>query len=294
MNKPSIAVVGAGKVGSALAILLHNQGYTVSGVTSRTPDSARNLAERLNCPVFENCAYAVQTADLVFITTPDREISQVSAGIASEGGYRSGQIVVHTSGAHPAAQLLGATEAGAKVLSFHPLQSFAEVEGAMQNLPGSFFALEGDEDAVNLGRKIVEDLSGKSFVIQARDKVLYHAAACIASNYLVSVMHLATGLYQNFGLSREEAFEALFPLVRGTVENIHREGPVQALTGPVARGDVPTIEGHMKALNAVSAQEKELYRQLGNYTVQVGLEKGTIDAAQAEKLYKAFKGDASK
>ncbi|MTI83299.1 MAG: DUF2520 domain-containing protein [Firmicutes bacterium] len=293
MNNPSIAVVGAGKVGSALAILLHNQGYTVSGVTSRTPDSARNLADRLNCPVFENCAHAVQTADLVFITTPDREIGQVSAGIASEGGYRPGQIVAHTSGAHPAAELLGATEAGAKVLSFHPLQSFAEVEGAMQNLPGSFFALEGDDDAVNLGRKIVEDLGGKSFVIKARDKGLYHAAACIASNYLVSVMHLATGVYQNFGLSKEEAFEALLPLVWGTVENIHREGPVQALTGPVARGDVTTIEGHMKALNAVSAQEKELYRQLGNYTVQVGLEKGTINVAQAEKLYRTFKGDAS-
>lgn len=292
MNNPGIAVIGAGKVGSALAILLHNKGYRISGVASRTFDSAAKLAARLNCPVFDDCVQAAREADLVLVTTPDREISPVSARIASGGGYRPGQVVAHTSGAHPSGELYGAREAGALALSIHPLQSFAEVEGAMENLPGSYFALEGDEDAVKMGEKIVCDLKGKSFVIEARDKPLYHAAACVASNYLVSVLHLATGLYQNFGLSREQAFEALFPLIRGTVENIRRSGPVQALTGPVARGDVPTVEGHLQAMKNISVQEKELYKQLGSYTVMVALEKGTIDSTQGKVLQNIFKGDA--
>jgi len=292
MSNPSIAVIGAGKVGSALAILLHNKGYPVAGVASRTLDSASKLAERLDCPVFEDHALAARAADLLFVTTPDREIAAVSAQIASGGGYRPGQVVAHTSGAHPASELRGAREAGAQVVSIHPLQSFAEVEGAMKNLPGSYFALEGDEEAVKLGEKIVRDLDGKSFVIEARDKPLYHAAACVASNYLVSVLHLATGLYQCFGLSREQAFEALSPLIRGTVENIRRSGPVQALTGPVARGDAPTVEGHLEAMKNISRKERELYKQLGSYTVKVALEKGSISAEQGELLENIFKGDA--
>lgn len=292
MSKPSIAVIGAGKVGSALAILLHKKGYAVSGVASRTLDSAARLAGRLNCPVFEDCARAARGADVVFVTTPDREIAPVSARIAAGGGYRPGQVVAHTSGAHPSGELHGAREAGALAVSIHPLQSFAEVEGAMENLPGSYFALEGDEGAVKLAERIVKDLGGKSFIIDAGDKPLYHAAACIASNYLVSLMHFATGLYQNFGLSREEAFKALLPLVRGTVENIRRAGPVKALTGPLARGDVPTVKGHLEALEKVSGQERELYRQLGEYTVRVALEKGSIDANQGKHLIKMLKGDA--
>lgn len=291
MDNPGVAVIGAGKVGSALAILLHNKGYHIAGVASRTMDSAVKLAARVNCPVFEDCARAAGNVDLVLVTTPDREISSVSKKIASDGGYRPGQVVAHTSGAHSAGELYGAREAGAQVLSIHPLQSFAEVEGAMENLPGSYFALEGDEGALRMGEKIVRDLNGKSFIIEARDKPLYHAAACVASNYLVSVMHLATGLYQNFGLSREQAIEALLPLIRGTVENIVRSGPVQALTGPVARGDVLTVKGHLEAMKNISAREKELYQQLGSYTVRVAMEKGSIDAKQGEELQKIFKGD---
>ncbi len=288
-----IAVIGAGKVGSALAILLHNRGYTISGVASRTLRSAEELAGRLNCPVFEDCNRAALTADIVLVTTPDREIAAVSAQIAEGKGYKQGQVVVHTSGAHPASELKGAKEAGAQVLSMHPLQSFADVEGAMENLPGSYFALEGDDDAVELGERIVEDLGGESFSIKAEDKPLYHAAACVASNYLVSIMHLATGFYQQFGLSKEQAFEALFPLVWGTVENIRRAGPVQALTGPVARGDAPTIDWHLDALKKLGREEQELYQCLGYYTVKVALEKNSIDSTQAEQLLKTFKGDAA-
>lgn len=287
MTKPAIAIIGAGKVGSALGILLQQRGYRVSGVASRTAQSAEKLAARLKCPALD-AKEAASRADLVFITTPDRMIAPVAAAIAAGGGVRAGQVLVHTSGAHPASELHGVREAGALAMSIHPLQSFAGVQSAMENLPGSYFALEGDEEAMPVARQVVSDLDGRCFIISAADKPLYHAAACIASNYLVSLMHFATGLYARFGLGPEEAFEALLPLVRGTVANIARVGPTGALTGPVARGDGTTIAGHIDAFKKLEPEMRELYGKLGQYTVQVALEKGSINEAQGREINQIF------
>jgi len=284
VRKPKIAVVGAGKVGSALALLLNRQGYPVTGVASKHITSANRVAQQLNVPATVKPEEVTAGAEVVFITTPDRVIAQVAAEIDELGGFKPGQVVFHTSGAHAADEVGAARRSGALAASLHPLQSFADVKMAMENLPGSYFALEGDQEALPLAEQIVKDLGGKSFFIAARDKSLYHAAACIASNYLVSLMHFATGLYSRFGLSREEAFAALFPLVRGTINNISQVGPASALTGPVARGDGPTLAGHLEALNEVGAQELELYCKLGLYTVKVALEKGSINAEEAKKL----------
>lgn len=290
MDKPRIAVVGAGKVGSALALLLGGQGYPVAGIASRSISSAMWAAEQLGVPASDRPEEITPGADVVFITTPDRVIAQVTAEIHERGGFKPGQVVFHTSGAHSAGEVGAARQAGALTASLHPLQSFANVKMAMENLPGSYFALEGDASALPFAERIVKDLGGKSFLIEAQDKSLYHAAACIASNYLVSLMHLATGLYGRFGLSREEAFEALYPLVKGTVNNIEQVGPALALTGPVARGDGSTLQGHLEALKAIDGLELELYRKLGLYTVGVALEKGSINVEQGEIIKQIFKG----
>ena len=288
MSRPAIAIVGAGKVGSALGILLHSKGYPVAGVASRSPASAEKLAGRLNCQAFAIPAEAVGDAGLVFITTPDRVIGDVAADIATGGGFKPGQVVVHTSGAHPSTELRGVRAAGALAVSIHPLQSFAGVETAIESLPGSYFALEGDEEAMGIARQVVQDLGGRSFSLAAEAKPLYHAAACIASNYLVSLMHFATGLYGRFGLDRKEAFQALLPLVEGTIKNIGRVGPVAALTGPVARGDGSTLEDHLAAFKQLGDLETDLYCRLGRYTVEVALEQGSITGEQAAGLKQIF------
>jgi predicted short-subunit dehydrogenase-like oxidoreductase (DUF2520 family) len=288
MIKPPIALIGAGKVGSALGILLQAKGYPITAIASQNRSSAEQLAKLLNCPVLSNQEAATR-AELVFITTPDRSIASVAAEIARAGVLRPNQVIAHTSGAHSADELKGVRETGALAVSIHPLQSFAEVRAAMENLPGSYFALEGDEKALPLAKQLVEDLGGKWFTISAADKPIYHAAACIASNYLVSLMHFATGLYAKFGLGPQEAFTALFPLVQGTVANITKVGPTQALTGPVARGDSPTIAGHIKALQKHDPQLQNLYSILGQYTIKVALEKGGITATQGEELNKVFR-----
>lgn len=290
MSKPKIAVVGTGKVGSALALLLDRQGYPISGVASKSIFSASRVAKEINVTATDRPEEITIGADVVFITTPDREISRVTGEITGRGGFKPGQIVLHTSGAHPADEVGAARRAGAFVFSLHPLQSFADIKMAMENLPGSYFALEGDQEARPVAEQIVKDLGGKSFFISAGDKPLYHAAACIASNYLVSLIHFATGLYECFGLSREEAFEALLPLIRGTINNIGQAGPALALTGPLARGDGPTIEGHLEALKESGDLQLDLYRGLGLYTVEVALEKGSINTDQGEKLKEILQG----
>jgi len=288
VKKPSLVIVGAGKVGSALSILLHRKGYPVAGVASKSISSARRVADEIGCPATDRPEEVTLLGEVVFITTPDREIARVAETIASRKGFYPGQIVAHASGAHTAFELHGAPETGSRIISIHPLQSFADIQGAIENLPGSYFALEGDESAMNVARQIVDDLDGKYFTIRAEDKPLYHAAACIASNYLVSLMYYATGLYRNFGLSREEAFEALLPLVQGTINNVRRIGPVQALTGPISRGDGTTILDHIPVLKQVGKEESDLYSALGLYTVSIALEKGSINRDQAVQLRKIF------
>lgn len=287
-NKPSMAVVGAGKVGSALALLLSQRGYMITGVADKSLSAAERLAGELKVLATGKPEEITGSADVVFITTPDRVIARVAEEISEKGGFIAGQAVFHTSGAHPAEAVGAARRSGALAASLHPLQSFADVNMAMENLEGSYFALEGDAGALPVAEQIVRDLGGRSFTIAAKDKPLYHAAACIASNYLVSLMHLATGLFNRFGLSREEAFQALFPLVQGTVSNIAQVSPTLALTGPIARGDGTTVEGHLAALGEVGKQEMDLYRILGLYTLKVALEKESINLDQEERLKEIF------
>ncbi len=284
MNRPPLAVVGAGRVGSALAILLKRKGYSIVGVASKSIDSAARVAAEVGAVASTQPWEVTPAAEIIFITTPDREIARVAEKIAARGGFRGGQVVFHTSGAHSADEVGAARRFGALAASLHPLQSFADLKAAVENLPGSYFALEGDKGALSLAEQIVSDLGGKSFYIDAADKPLYHAAACIACNYLVSLLHLSYALYARFGLSQREAMEALRPLVEGTLKNVQRAGPVGALTGPISRGDGPTVRDHLRVLREVGEREIDVYKALGAYTVGIALEKGTLSPAGAEEL----------
>ncbi|ABO50312.1 NADP oxidoreductase, coenzyme F420-dependent [Desulforamulus reducens MI-1] len=287
-NKPSFTIIGAGKVGSALGILLKERGYTPAGVFSRTPLNAQKLAEKLQTKRYSQASEAAKVADIVFITTTDREIASTASMIALKGGCGPGQILIHTSGALASDVMQPAREHGAWAISVHPLQSFADVESAKTNLPGSCFALEGDEEAMGTARQLVDDLQGQYFTIKTEDKPLYHAAAVVASNYLVSLIHLSTSIYQSLGLSEKQSLDALFPLIQGTINNIAKSGPTTALTGPVVRGDGATVIKHMKALKDLDWRNQEAYRHLGLYTVGVAIESGRLSPKEGTALNNIF------
>lgn len=288
--KTPIAVIGAGKVGSALALLLKQAGYPVVGIASRSLSSAKKLADMVKTVGVTDPSMITKDAELLFITTPDREIEKVAASLVEKDALRAGQIVIHTSGATSSNVMSPVRTKGAFAVSMHPLQSFADVNAALANLPGSYFALEGDKKGLAAAEQVVSDLGGISFAIKPEDKPVYHAAACIACNYLVALMHLSTTLFAKLGVSREDTFKALKPLVDGTIKNISLVGPVKGLTGPIARGDEPTIQGHLQALDRMDPELAKVYRTLGAYTVKIAKESGSITTQQEKGLLKLFKG----
>jgi predicted short-subunit dehydrogenase-like oxidoreductase (DUF2520 family) len=180
--------------------------------------------------------------------------------------------------------LRAATDTGADAGVFHPLQSFASVEQARRLLSGSAFRIEASSDRL---RHTLEDmareLGGRPFALGA-DPTLYHVSAVLASNYLVTLLDLASGLWPEFGVGREEGLKALLPLVRGTIENIERLGIPAALTGPIARGDEGTIAHHLDTLGRVAPHIVPVYKGLAVHAVQVALAKGSIDRAKAQRL----------
>jgi predicted short-subunit dehydrogenase-like oxidoreductase (DUF2520 family) len=257
---------------------LKEKGYPVVAVASRSPSTAQKLAEAVGAKACPVNADAARVAELVFITTPDGSIAPAGEEIAGAEGFRPGQFVAHTSGALPAAVLQPAKDAGAAIFSLHPLQSFATPALAVERLPGSYFTFEGDPEALPLAGRLVAELGGRLFRIDAASKPLYHAAACVASNYLVSLMHFMYDLAEQAGLQRESIFEAFSPLIQGTLSNVGVVGPTAALTGPIARGDADTIRRHALAMGS---RQWELYRILGLYTVKLARERGLAAEASA-------------
>jgi len=276
-----LGFIGAGTVGTALSVSLSSKGYPVVAVSSRSQTSARNLAQATSgcLPVSSNQDVA-DAAELVFITTPDDAI----APVVSQIQWHKGQSVVHCSGADSADILEPARKSGAYVGVFHPLQTFASVRQAIENTPGSTFALEAEEPLLTTLKDMATALGGYWIELKAGDRVIYHASAVIACNYLVTLVKLATDLWQTFGIPRHQAIRALLPLIQGTVHNIDTVGIPQCLTGPIARGDTGTIKKHLGALQKAAPGLLSTYRELGWQTIPIALAKGRINQRQAEEL----------
>jgi predicted short-subunit dehydrogenase-like oxidoreductase (DUF2520 family) len=276
-----LGFIGAGTVGTALAVRLNQSGYPVVAVSSRRRTSAESLARAIaGCRVFDNNQAVADNAELIFITTPDDAI----APVVSQVKWHPGQSVLHCSGADSVDILQPAREAGAKLGAFHPLQTFASAQQAMENIPGSTFALEAEEPLLKTLKDMATALDGQWVELEAKDKVLYHAAAVIACNYLVTLVKLATDLWQTFGVPPPQATKALLPLLRGTLHNIDTVGIPQCLTGPIARGDIGTINKHLDALKATTPNLLSTYRELGRQTIPIALAKGRINESRAQEL----------
>jgi len=283
-----VGFIGAGKVGTALAALLHARGVDVVALSGRTLDDARAMARsaKLDGAVARERADTLALADIVFLTVPDDAIEPLCREIADAGGWREGQGVAHCSGALPSDVLRSAREMGARVASFHPLQTFASLSAALAHIPGSTFALEGDPELVAQLDVLVELLDGTPLHLRPEEKTIYHAAAAIASNYTVTLAALAANLLVREGVAADvnTALHYLMPLLRGTLDNLDSLGVPGALTGPVARGDVGTVRRHIEALETCEPQLAHLYRHLAQITLPLAERKGHADAADLEAL----------
>jgi len=280
-NTPTIGFIGAGTTGTALAVRLAQHGYQVIAVSSRSFASAEKLADRISgCKVYNEAQEVADIAQLVFITTPDDTIAKVAAEVQ----WHNGQSVVHCSGAHSIDILEPAKQLAANTGCFHPLQTFASVDQAIENIPGSTFAIEAEEPLASTLKKMATALEGEWVILKAGDKVLYHAAAVFACNYLVTLVKLATDLWQTFDVQPAQVTKALMPLLQGTLSNIESVGLPNCLTGPIARGDLGTISRHLESLEKQAPSLLSIYKELGQRTIPIAQDKGKIDSQRAEEL----------
>jgi predicted short-subunit dehydrogenase-like oxidoreductase (DUF2520 family) len=273
-NLPKISIIGAGKVGISLAFHLQNKGYPLGGVASRTPQSLQRAKKYLKASCFTlDVTQAAREGEVVFISTNDDAISGVVKKIAEEGGFRKGQFVYHLSGASSLAILKPAEEKGSFVGSIHPLQTFPHIEAGIAKIPGTVFGITARGKSLALAKKLVKAVGGKVIEVRDEDKPLYHAAACIASNYLDALIYVAFKFYESVGVERKKAWEAMKPLVKATLDNIEAKGAVEALTGPIVRGDVETVKKHLQVIKEKLPHFLSFYCELGKITAEIALEK---------------------
>ena len=271
----SVAIIGVGRVGGALALSLPPEKYRVTGLVSREwTDKVVALAGRLEYARLlppDDLGEGLRT-DIVFFTTQDTALREA---IDEYRGWISDATVFHTSGSTPSSVLEPLRDGGNLIGSLHPLVSISRAELGPERFPGAYMCVEGDPDAVQTGRAIVRDLGGKPFCIETRFKTLYHASAVTACGHLVALFDAAIEMMTDCGLSREESTKILLPLVGSTVGNLEEQSTAKALTGTFARADSETFTRHLAALNEVGSDELlEIYLLLGERSLELAAKAG--------------------
>ncbi len=270
-TKNGFCIIGCGRVGINLAVFLAQQGYRPAAFVSKTLESAQKAMDCVRGgAVFTDPAQAARDCNLIFITTPDVRIEPVCDQVAAAEGFDANSVVFHLSGALSSVILSSARKKGAATGSLHPLQSFVPyAPDAASPFEGIHMSIEGTDRARNLGQQIVTRLKARPVTIPTDAKTLYHAAAVVASNYLVTVEHAALTLLGRAGLEPDRAFDILEPLIQGTLRNIAARGSVDALTGPVVRGDEAIIARHLTDIDKKMPRYSDLYRLLGQHTLEI-------------------------
>jgi len=264
-DKPRVGFVGAGRVGKGLSLALSRAGYPIVGLAGRDPREKQGLLDE---------------SDIVFLTVPDDAL----ASVCRELEWQESKCAVHCSGAAELAILKHAQEEGAQVGGFHPLQMFADPEVAARGLKGCAIAVEAEEPLAGTLSHMVIALGARPLRVPPGARAAYHAAAHYAGPFMVALLAEATSIWARLGITEDDALSALLPLVRGSLDAIEHSGLARAMAGSVARGDVQTLEEHLRALGALDAGLADFYRRLALKTVPLALAAGKLDAVRAAHI----------
>ncbi len=281
--RPAVALIGAGAMGRALGLRLAESGYPIEAVLSRTRRSAEGLAKLLGAPVASDHLSEVPDVPLVVLAVPDDQIADLADTLTAAPRPWQGAVVLHTSGAQPASLLEPLRQEGARTLSFHPLQTVTRDADA-QTLAGVTAGVEGEPRGVAAGIELAVGLGMRYLVVSADAKPRYHLAAAMASNLLVTLMGMVQEVLASIDIDRREAMAILGPLLQGTLDNLTATSPEEALTGPVARGDLQTLRAHGLALRKELPHLVPAYAALSVETVRLAVRAGTLPPGKAEDV----------
>ncbi len=286
----SVAVVGAGRLGTALALALGRCGYEVRALVSLKAGHARRAAKRAGVRTLALGVEELErlpAAALLFITTPDDAVEEtarlLSSTLISDGG-----VVLHASGALSSEVLAPLRKGGRAVGSVHPLASVSDAASGAESLRRAFYCVEGDARAVRAARRLVRDLGGEAFTVSPEDKALYHAAAVMTAGHVVALFDVALDTLKRCGLPEPRARKILLPLLRSVADNLARQTPARALTGSFARADIETVRKHLRALAGLEdADALAVYKLLGAHSLRLA-ESGGADPDAVERVRRAL------
>lgn len=260
-----IGIIGAGKVGTTLGKYLSIHGKNVTGFYSRTHESADEAATFAETETYSSLCKLVEKSDVIFITTPDGVIHQVWGELLHQD--ISNRIICHFSGSLSSHVFSGREEAGASGISMHPMYAFSDKFHSYEQFHTAYLTLEGDPEAVAVMKPMWEAIGHHVLTLKAEDKIKYHAAAAMASNEMLGLMQASLDILSECGFSEKDSMALLTPLVQGNIASMLEKGCVNALTGPVERGDAQTVRKHLQALGGSKAGK--IYQSLGSTMVEL-------------------------
>jgi predicted short-subunit dehydrogenase-like oxidoreductase (DUF2520 family) len=283
-----LSIIGAGRVGQTLGRLGREAGYEITDVVCGSRRSARSATGFIGAGTPQVASSRqLHAANVIFIATPDDHIGEAVQLILDNTRRIGGGVVLHTSGAVSSAALATLRESNFAVGSCHPLQTFESPLRALAVIPQSYFCIEGDVQAVRAARTFVRRIGARAFEIPTPMKSLYHAAAVMASGGVTALLSASLEALQHCGLNEAQARRVLLPLTEATVANVRAVGPRRALTGPVRRGDLGTVQRNLDALAAIDERWLGVYRLLAAYSLS--LIESQLDRAEVEALQRLLK-----
>jgi len=286
-------LIGCGAVGQTLGRLFHEaQVFEVQDILTTSLERARQAAGFVGAGRPVSGYDQMRRADLFLIGVPDDGIAGCAADLAASGLVLDEAVVCHLSGALSSSVLDPITRAGGLVASVHPVNSFADPQVSVHSFVGTWCGIEGAPGAIDLLTPAFSAIGGRVFSVDPRFKSIYHAGAVLVCNYLTALMETGMRAYEKGGLDRETAFEVMEPLVRGTVDNIFRVGTVQALTGPIARGDGATVARQLDALDEWDGQTAGIYRALGRVALELSRARGNASEESLKRIEELLARDA--
>ncbi len=303
-SKKSICIIGAGRVGTTMAAVITDINAPEVKITAVCSKSSLSINKARK--YIDNCKKNVifsqdikkycRLCNCIMIATPDDSIRDTCDLIVNDLKKDAKEkLFINFSGAKTLDVFENALENGAQAVSLHPIKSFASIDESIKSIKGTVFGITYSEncdlDTKNFIDFLIGSLHGSTIVVDDDKKTAYHAAACVASNYLVALIDYAAKIHRTIGITEEDSLRGLMGLIEGTVSNIQKLGVKKSLTGPIARGDTGTITEHLRSFSETfkNKEEEQVYRVMGIETSRLAHENGWIDKKILDRFIKIFK-----
>ena len=281
-----IGIIGAGKVGTSIGYVLKQKGMDITAVS----DTFEAPVNKARTYLGDNVLYTndnvevVEASDVIAVTTQDRVIKEVAIEITEKMERLDNKLFFHTSGAHPATLLSPLETKGARLGALHPLQTFPDIDSSINVLPDTYIFIEGNEDSIDILRKIGNALGSGVIRMEGEQKLLYHLCAVFVCNLLCALLYTGEDIMDKIGIE----LKPFFPIIKATLKNIENKGPLKSLTGPIVRGDIETVLSHLDAMEGMELY-KEVYKSLSFVALNMAKERGDVSEEALEKLKNILK-----